>query len=103
MGNITEMTVLKRDGRAVGFDKEKIFSALERGNQELPIEKQVSNEILEQVTSRVLVEIERRFDRDIQIYEIQNIVEQELLQSHQYPLAEEYIQYRTKRDIQRHQ
>lgn len=39
----------------------------------------------------VLAEIERRFE-EIQIYEIQNMVEQQLLQAHQYDLAEQYIQ-----------
>mgnify|MGYP002737193755 FL=1 len=98
-----EMIVLKRDGRAVSFDHEKISSALQRANQELPLDKKVSEAGLDQVMDMVLAEIERRFEKDIQIYEIQNIVEQQLLQAHQYDLAEQYIQYRTQRDFQRHQ
>ena len=103
MGVRVEMIVLKRDGRTVSFDHEKISSALSRANQELPLEKKVSDKRLDQVMDMVLAEIDRRFDKDIQIYEIQNIVEQQLLQSHQYDLAEQYIQYRTQRDFQRHQ
>ncbi|NQG98313.1 anaerobic ribonucleoside-triphosphate reductase [Streptococcus suis] len=95
------LVVLKRDGRTVSFDEQKIFSALSRANQEL--EYPVSEAGLQLVLEGSLQEIDRRFTDDIQIYEIQTIVEQELLKSHLYELAESYIQYRTQRDFRRHQ
>ncbi|HFR3976310.1 TPA: anaerobic ribonucleoside-triphosphate reductase [Streptococcus suis] len=95
------LVVLKRDGRTVSFDEQKIFSALSRANQEL--EHPVSEAGLQQVLEATLQEIGRRFTDDIQIYEIQTIVEQELLKAHLYELAERYIQYRTQRDFRRHQ
>ncbi|HFU4376965.1 TPA: anaerobic ribonucleoside-triphosphate reductase [Streptococcus suis] len=95
------LVVLKRDGRTVSFDKQKIFSALSRANQEL--EHPVSEAGLQLVLEASLQEIGRRFTDDIQIYEIQTIVEQELLKAHLYELAERYIQYRTQRDFRRHQ
>ncbi|WP_105106730.1 anaerobic ribonucleoside-triphosphate reductase [Streptococcus suis] len=95
------LVVLKRDGRTVSFDEQKIFSALSRGNQEL--EHPVSEAGLRLVLEASLQEIGRRFTDDIQIYEIQTIVEQELLKAHLYELAERYIQYRTQRDFRRHQ
>ncbi|HFI0041692.1 TPA: anaerobic ribonucleoside-triphosphate reductase [Streptococcus suis] len=95
------LVVLKRDGRTVSFDEQKIFSALSRANQEL--EHPVSEAGLELVLEASLQEIGRRFTGDIQIYEIQTIVEQELLKAHLYELAERYIQYRTQRDFRRHQ
>ncbi|HEM3702995.1 TPA: anaerobic ribonucleoside-triphosphate reductase [Streptococcus suis] len=96
-----DLVVLKRDGRTVSFDEQKIFSALSRANQEL--EHPVSEAGLELVLEASLQEIGRRFTGDIQIYEIQTIVEQELLRAHLYELAERYIQYRTQRDFRRHQ
>ncbi|MCQ9225722.1 anaerobic ribonucleoside-triphosphate reductase [Streptococcus suis] len=96
-----ELLVLKRDGRTVSFDQDKIFSALQRANQEL--EHPVSEAGLKIVLEAVLAEIGRRFEKDIQIYEIQTVVEQELLKAHLYDLAELYIQYRTRRDFRRHQ
>ncbi|CYV60664.1 anaerobic ribonucleoside-triphosphate reductase [Streptococcus suis] len=96
-----ELLVLKRDGRTVSFDQDKIFSALRRANQEL--EHPVSEAGLKIVLEAVLAEIGRRFEKDIQIYEIQTVVEQELLKAHLYDLAELYIQYRTRRDFRRHQ
>ncbi|HEL2278628.1 TPA: anaerobic ribonucleoside-triphosphate reductase [Streptococcus suis] len=95
------LVVLKRDGRTVSFDEQKIFSALSRANQEL--EHPVSEAGLRLVLEASLQEIGRRFTDDIQIYEIQTIVEQELLKAHLYDLAERYIQYRTQRDFRRHQ
>lgn len=95
------LVVLKRDGRTVPFDQQKIFSALSRANQEL--EHPVSEAGLQLVLEASLQEIGRRFKGDIQIYEIQTIVEQELLKAHLYELAERYIQYRTQRDFRRHQ
>lgn len=95
------LVVLKRDGRTVSFDEQKIFSALSRANQEL--EYPVSEAGLQLVLEASLQEIGRRFTDDIQIYEIQTIVEQELLKAHLYELAERYIQYRTQRDFRRHQ
>ncbi|MDG4509269.1 anaerobic ribonucleoside-triphosphate reductase [Streptococcus suis] len=96
-----ELLVLKRDGRTVSFDQDKIFSALRRANQEL--EHPVSEAGLKIVLEAVLAEIGRRFEKDVQIYEIQTVVEQELLKAHLYDLAELYIQYRTRRDFRRHQ
>ncbi|HFI0353475.1 TPA: anaerobic ribonucleoside-triphosphate reductase [Streptococcus suis] len=95
------LVVLKRDGRTVSFDEQKIFSALSRANQEL--EHPVAEVGLQLVLKASLQEIGRRFTDDIQIYEIQTIVEQELLKAHLYELAERYIQYRTQRDFRRHQ
>ncbi|WP_105207122.1 anaerobic ribonucleoside-triphosphate reductase [Streptococcus suis] len=95
------LVVLKRDGRTVSFTEQKIFSALSRANQEL--EHPVSEAGLQLVLEASLQEIGRRFTGDIQIYEIQTIVEQELLKAHLYELAERYIQYRTQRDFRRHQ
>ncbi|NQH96419.1 anaerobic ribonucleoside-triphosphate reductase [Streptococcus suis] len=96
-----ELAVLKRDGRTVSFEQEKIYSALQRANQEL--DHPVSDAGLSVVLAGALQEIARRFTKDVQIYEIQTVVEQELLKSHLYDLAERYIQYRTQRDFRRHQ
>ncbi|SUN40893.1 anaerobic ribonucleoside triphosphate reductase [Streptococcus acidominimus] len=98
---VPDILVLKRDGRTVAFDADKILAALGRASDEL--EHPCSEAVLHQIVEAVLAEIRRRFHQDIQIYEIQTIVEQELLKARLYDLAEVYIQYRTKRDFERHQ
>lgn len=97
-----EIKVVKRDGRLVDFDDEKIYEAL------LKAEKKIHGELRPFVEERIreivmLVdrEIASRFQVDVKIYEIQNIVEQTLLDQREYDLAEEYINYRTARDFSR--
>lgn len=50
-----------------------------------------------------MAEINDRFSHNIKIYEIQSIVEHELLEANEYAIAQEYINYRTKRDFERSQ
>ena len=56
---------------------------------------------LNALTERIVTEIQSRFPQGVKIYEIQNIVEHELLEAKEYALAEEYITYRTQRDFER--
>ncbi|MFT8311406.1 MAG: anaerobic ribonucleoside-triphosphate reductase [Sporolactobacillus sp.] len=98
------INVLKRDGRIIDFNTEKITTALLKAAKHVlgeldPLTYQLINEI----TNDVIAEIESRFHNDVKIYEIQNIVEQTLLTHHQYDIAQEYINYRTQRDFSRNQ
>ena len=56
---------------------------------------------LEVITDRIVAEISSRFAKYVKIYEIQNIVEHELLNAKEYAIAENYITYRTQRDFER--
>ncbi|MBC9702463.1 MAG: anaerobic ribonucleoside-triphosphate reductase, partial [Leuconostoc sp.] len=58
---------------------------------------------LETISNNIIAEIIDRFKDDVKIYEIQNIVEHELLAANEYAIAQEYINYRTKRDFARSQ
>ena len=93
--------VEKRDGRRVVFDVDKIDKALHKAANKVmdvtPLVEKRLNALLE----RVVTEIHNRFPRGVKIYEIQNIVEHELLEAKEYALAEEYITYRTQRDFER--
>ena len=51
---------------------------------------------LEAIVDRVIAEILERFPNGVKIYEIQNVVEHELLQANEYAIAESYITYRTQ-------
>ncbi len=101
--NRFDMVVIKRDGRKVGLDGDKIYQALLKAAQKLAPITPIMEAKLESITNAVLAEIFDRFTVDVNIYEIQNIVEHELLQANEYDLAEEYIRYRTQRDFDRAQ
>lgn len=99
---LQQLKVIKRDGRQVEFNDQKIFDALVKAEEKVHgTLSPLSYEKIQAVTDRVSQEIEQRFSKNIKIYEIQNIVEHLLLDHKEYDLAEEYIQYRTQRDFAR--
>ena len=98
-----DIRVIKRDGRLVNFDTTKIYSALLKASVEVTKMSPVLEAKLEAISERVIAEIRDRFPNNIKIYEIQNIVEHELLAANEYAIAKEYINYRTQRDFARSQ
>lgn len=93
--------VEKRDGRRVVFDVDKIDKALHKAADKVMDVTPLVEERLNALTERIVTEIHSRFPKGVKIYEIQNIVEHELLEAKEYALAEEYITYRTQRDFER--
>ena len=93
--------VEKRDGRRVVFDVDKIDKALYKAADKVMDVTPLVEKRLNALTERIVTEIHSRFPKGVKIYEIQNIVEHELLESKEYALAEEYITYRTQRDFER--
>ena len=101
---LSKMKVVKRDGRLVDFDDEKIYDALMKGRKKLkePLSP-LEHEKLVEIVQLVDREIAERFTDNVKIYEIQNIVEHFLLEKSFLALAQEYISYRTIRDFLRKQ
>ena len=95
--------VIKRDGRLVRFDADKIYKALLKASNQVVEMSPLVEAKLEEIAERVVREIYSRFSQDVKIYEIQNIVEHELLAANEYVIAQEYINYRTQRDFARSQ
>ena len=93
--------VEKRDGRRVIFDVDKIDKALHKAADKVMDVTPLVEKRLNALTERIVTEIQSRFPQGVKIYEIQNIVEHELLEAKEYALAEEYITYRTQRDFER--
>ncbi len=98
----TPLTVLKRDGRRLAFDDARIREALRKAYEDVhggltPFVEQAVDGVLE----RVVAEISVRFAQVVQIYEIQAVVEHELLESREYDVARAYIDYRVQRDFAR--
>ena len=96
-----DIYVEKRDGRRVAFDADKIYKALVKASQEVTTMTPLLEAKLEGITNKIGAEVIERFPAGVKIYEIQNIVEHELLQANEYAIAESYITYRTQRDFAR--
>lgn len=88
--------VIKRDGRMVEFDKDKIINAIEQAMKQTKkgVDAQISNKIANYV---------QQLDKDMTVEEIQDIVENKLMNSNRKDVAKEYIKYREKRNIARGQ
>ncbi|EHK9413086.1 anaerobic ribonucleoside-triphosphate reductase [Enterococcus faecalis] len=100
--NLSTIKVVKRDGRLVTFDDQKIYDALIKGEQKIHDQvTPLTHQKVQSIVADVNREIAERFTNNVKIYEIQNIVEHTLLSNNEYALAEEYIHYRTQRDFER--
>ena len=93
--------VEKRDGRRVVFEVDKIDKALHKAADKVMDVTPLVEKCLNALTEQIVTEIHSRFPQGVKIYEIQNIVEHELLEVKEYALAKEYITYRTQRDFER--
>ena len=98
---LATLFVEKRDGRRVAFDVDKIDKAIHKAADKVMDVTPLVEKRLNALTERIVTEIHSRFPKGVKIYEIQNIVEHELLEAKEYALAEEYITYRTQRDFER--
>lgn len=98
-----DIKVIKRDGRLVAFDASKIYEAILKASETLTPLTPLIEVKLEGIATQIVAEISARFSENIKIYEIQSIVEHELLNANEYAIAQEYINYRTQRDFARSQ
>ncbi|MDE6142201.1 MAG: anaerobic ribonucleoside-triphosphate reductase [Bacilli bacterium] len=91
------MKVIKRDGHIVDYDKEKIFIAIGKANDELPEEDRATdNEI-----KKIVKYIEGLNKKRILVEDIQDIIEFKLMEAKRFDLAKHYIVYRYNRALVR--
>ncbi len=91
------MKVIKRDGRAVDYDRSKICIAIEKANREVgPKQKATKEEI-----KGIIEYIEALGKKRILVEDIQDIIEQKLMELDRYELAKRYIVYRYTRALVR--
>ncbi|MCH5329936.1 MAG: anaerobic ribonucleoside triphosphate reductase [Alistipes sp.] len=88
-------TVLKRDGRIVGFNREKIASAIRKA---MLTTRQGEDELL---INKIVDRIAVRGNEQSSVEEIQDMVEMELMSSPRKEVAKSYIAYRNQRSVAR--
>ena len=93
------MKVIKRDGRAVDFDREKIRVAIEKANKEVRPKERATKEDIKEIMSY----IEELGKKRILVEDIQDIIEQKLMEIGKYELSKKYIVYRYTRALVRKQ
>ena len=93
------MKVIKRDGRAVDYDRQKIATAINKANCEVIEKEKASKEDINQI----IYYIESLGKKRMLVEDIQDIIEQKLMEQQKYDLAKKYIVYRYTRALVRKQ
>ena len=93
------MKVIKRDGRAVDFDREKIQIAIEKANKEVKKNERATKEEIKEIINYIQELNKKR----MLVEDIQDIIEQKLMEIGKYELAKKYIVYRYTRALVRKQ
>ena len=88
-------TVVKRDGRIVGFNEQKIMAAIRKAM--LHTDKGEDASLIEQITDH----ISYRGKSQMSVEAIQDAIELELMKSARKDVAQKYIAYRNQRNIAR--
>ena len=88
-------TVIKRDGRIVGFNEEKIATAIRKAM--LHTDSGEDMQLINQITDRIAF----KGNEQMTVEAIQDMVEFELMKSSRKDVAQKYIAYRNQRRIAR--
>ena len=89
------MKVIKRDGRKVEYNSDKIVIAISQANREVGGKDKVSRSSIEFITKY----IESLDKPTMSVEEIQDIIERKLMEFGKFTLAKKYILYREKRAL----
>ena len=91
------MKVIKRDGRVVDFDREKIEIAIEKANKEVTSKERTTKQDIKDIIKY----IEEMDKKRILVEDIQDIIEEQLMDKKKFKLAKKYMIYRYNRALVR--
>lgn len=95
-----ETYVIKRNGKQVPFQKEKIRIAIDKANQEVPVMRRMSDAQMDAATENVTSQI-LSSEHEWHIEEIQDAVILAIQEMRAYEVATKYAVYRYKRGLVR--
>lgn len=91
------MKIIKRDGKTVDYNSEKIEIAIKKANKEVRRKERATDEDIHEV----IAYIESLDKKRMLVEDIQDIIEQKLMELEKYQLAKKYITYRYTRELVR--
>ncbi len=91
------MKVIKRDGRAVDFDRSKIEIAIEKANQEVRPKERATKTEIKEIIQYIMESDKKR----MLVEDIQDIIEEQLMDRKRFELAKKYMIYRYTRALVR--
>ena len=89
------MKIIKRDGRVVDYDRQKISIAIEKANQEVKGREKATKEEIKEIIEY----IEELGKKRMLVEDIQDIIEEKLMEIGKYELSKKYIVYRYNRAL----
>ncbi len=91
------MKIIKRDGRIVDYDRQKIAVAIEKANRDVTGKEKATKEEIKDIIEY----IEGLGKKRVLVEDIQDIIEEKLMDMGKHKLAKEYIVYRYNRALVR--
>ena len=89
------LTVVKRDGRKVGFHVDKITAAIQKAMMQTELGEDIP------LATQIAQRIAYHGDESMSVEAIQDLVENELMKSERKDVARKYIAYREQRNVAR--
>lgn len=96
MDNELELYVVKRDGKKVPFDRQKIYNAIAGAARECG---STTDDELKRLTDQVVTKCQTMSDLSVEA--IQDMVEDTLMENNYHDIARHYIKYRQNKEIVR--
>lgn len=96
------MNVIKRNGREVPFNINKIIRAIQSANSEVDKHSRIQREEIIEIANKVTQSC-MQYGRAVSVEEIQDMVENELIHGDKCDVAKHYIRYRYQQEIARRQ
>lgn len=94
------MRIIKRSGTEVAFDITKIVAAVEKANKEVVETERLTSEQIKEVAKKVTLTCDN-MNRTLGVEEIQDLVENEIMETQAFGVARKYITYRYRRAMVR--
>lgn len=87
------MTIIKRSGEEVAFDKRKIVTAISKANESVSEKNRMTKDKIEAIANAV-EQLAMQRDKPFSVEEIQDIVETKIQEFSGFQVAKSYIKYR---------
>ena len=92
--------VIKRNGREVDFQEDKIVAAIEKANNEVDSIHQMNEYQIKAVADKIAKQVSA-MSHAVNVEDIQDMVETGIMEMRCYEVAQKYVRYRYKRELSR--
>lgn len=92
--------VIKRNGKEVSFDKDKIINAISKANQSVERIHQMNEDQIKAVAETIAKTVDEA-THAVNVEDIQDMVETGIMEMRGYEVAQKYVRYRYKQELTR--